>query len=498
MLLEALAREDATHGPRPRAPGGHEDDASAPVRVVNRVVIHGEPLDFRSIAARAIPRDTRFVVFDLDRTFHLKRNMGELLGWELSAAQSYGDERVAALEEKRGKSPFVFDWSRPLAVVRYMLRNVRTWAVPGLFYLVWGKLAHRSALTRRLRARLFGREPVRAVQAVPQTTLLHQLAGEPLHRVRELARRVWRRHAADQVIDADDIAWLRTHCPGVRIVIASASPQPVLDVAKEELGVDDVIGSVVEEHGGAFAAPFWLDRRFFGAFARPRRLAPPSSLVLNSSHAKILALRARFPEMFAPGARSVGVTDTGYGEDHCWAGHFARLVDVNSDAPFSPLVPATSPLEELHSALPLTRSERDARARGDAIFLDPRRKDLARRPTREFRAPELARILAPRLERAGALTRSHRDQASHLAHALEALRLETARAIARVEQLVALYNGAVDDTREALLGELRGHLATLRDLVDLRTRLERPLAELGEALARELEGARAQLATAHG
>ncbi len=488
MLLEAIARDEATN---------ERLEPADPVRVVGRVVIHGEPLDFRAIAARAIPRDTRFIVFDLDRTVHLKRNMGELLGWELSAAQTYGDARVAALEAKRGTSPFVFDWSSPLTVLRYMLRNVRTWAVPGLFYFVWGKLAHKSPFTRRLRARLFGREPIRAVQAVPQTTLLHQLAGEPLPRVRELARRVWLRHAADQVIDADDIAWLRTHCPGVRIVIASASPQPVLDMAKAELGVDDVIGSVVEEHAGAFAAPFWLDRRFFSAFARPRRLAPPSSLLLNSSHAKIVALRARFPEMFERGARTVGVTDTGYGEDHCWASHFARLVDVNSDTPFSPLVAATSPLEELHSALPLTRRERDARAAGDKTFLDPRRRDLARRETRVFDAPELERLLASELARARALARSQRAQASHVAQAVEALRLETARAVARVEHLVALYNSAVDDARDALLTDLRGNLTALRDLVDLRTRLERPLAELGEALARELEGARERLATAH-
>lgn len=490
MLLEAIAHDDAS----PAGPaGGTNRETAEPVRVVGRVVIHGAPLDFRAIAARAIPRDTRFVVFDLDRTFHLKRNMGELLGWELSAAQSYGDARVAELESRRGTSPFVFDWSRPLAIVRYMLRNVRTWAVPGLFYFVWGKLAHRSTATRRLRARLFGREPVRAVQAVPQTTLLHQLAGEPLARVRDLARRVWHRHAADQVIDAADIAWLRTHCPGVRIVIASASPQPVLDVAKEELGVDDVIGSVVEEHAGAFAAPFWLDRRFFGSFTRPRRLAPPSSVVLNSSHAKIVALRARFPEMFAPGARTVGVTDTGYGEDHCWARHFTRLVDVNSDTPFSPLVAASSPLEELHSALPLTRREREARAAGDPAFVDPRRGPLANRETRSFDASELERLLAPELARARALTRSQDAQATLMAQAIEGLRVETARAIARIEQLVALYNAAVDDARDALLAELRGTLDAVRDLVDLRTRLERPLAELGDALTHEFEAARARL-----
>jgi hypothetical protein len=478
MILEALAPEPSAHAGR--------------VRLVDRVVLHGEPLDFRELARRAIPEGTRYVVFDLDRTFHLGRNMGELLGWELCAAQSYGLDRLAKLDHAR-RGPFVFDFAQPRALLDYALRSTRTWALPGLFYLVWGKIAHQSEATRRLRFRLFGREPVRAVQAIPQTALFHQMAGEPVDLVREVARRVWRRFARDLVVEAADIAWLRAERPGVRVVISSASPQALLDVVKEELGVDDAIGSRVPEHGGTQAAPFWLDRRLFRAPAEPARLAPPSAVAINASHAKIVALRERFPDMFAPGVTSVGITDTGYGEDHCWAQHFRRVVDVNSDAPFSPIVPAGSPLEEIHSAAPLTRRERDARAAGDRAFFDPRRKRVPRGEMRVLEAADLEALLGDTLARAVALAAQHAEREGLVRSAASAVLAETKAALARVERVVALYNESVGGAKAALLTELRAATEALRDSLKVRARVERPLTELAFALARELEEARARL-----
>jgi hypothetical protein len=478
MLLEAIAPDAGAH--------------AGPVRLVGRVVLHGEPLDFRELARRAIPEGTRYVVFDLDRTFHLGRNMGELLGWELCAAQSYGLDRLAKLDHAR-RGPFVFDFAQPRALLDYALRSTRTWALPGLFYLVWGKIAHQSEATRRLRSRVFGREPVRAVQAIPQTALFHQMAGEPLERVREVARRVWRRHANDLVVEAEDIAWLRAERPGVQVVISSASPQVLLDVVKEELGVDDAIGSRVPEHAGTQAAPFWLDRVLFRSPEEPARLAPPSAVAINASHAKIIALRDRFPDMFAPGVTSVGITDTGYGEDHCWAQHFRRVVDVNSDAPFSPIVPAGSPLEEIHSAAPLTRRERAARAAGDRGFFDPRRKRIPHGEMRTLEASDLERLLGDTLARAAALAEAHAERESLVRSAASAVLAETRAALARVEGLVALYNDSVGSAKTALLAELRVATSALRDLVKLRARVERPLTDLAFALAREIEEARARL-----
>ena len=54
-------------------------------RVAERLVIHGAPVDFRELCRRTVPANTRYLVLDLDRTLHLGRNMGELLGFEVAA-----------------------------------------------------------------------------------------------------------------------------------------------------------------------------------------------------------------------------------------------------------------------------------------------------------------------------------------------------------------------------------------------------------------------------
>jgi hypothetical protein len=162
-------------------------------------------------------------------------------------------------------------------------------------------------------------------------------------------------------VDREDLEWLRRRCPGVRIVLSSASPLEVAEIAARELGFDDAIGST------------------------PGRI--------NGGRAKLAELCARYPELRAPGAVTVGISDTGYGEDHCWAEAFTHVVDVNSSSPFPPIVPAGSPLRSIHSAPILTRAEKEARRRGDA-WTDPRRRRAAG-GAREFRGQELEALLAP-------------------------------------------------------------------------------------------------------
>ena len=77
-----------------------------------------------------------------------------------------------------------------------------------------------------------------------------------------------------------------------------------------------------------------------GVNVLPRRIAPPSTLRINSSYTKIEGLLARYPDLCDPGVITVGMTDTGYGEDHCWAEFFTHVVDVNSDTPFGPSSPS--------------------------------------------------------------------------------------------------------------------------------------------------------------
>lgn len=483
---------DSPHTAPPRRIGSSRAPSGRRARVVERVVLHGAPIDIRELARRAIPRSTRYLVLDLDRTFHLGRNMGELLGWEVSALKGYGDELLTSLEEKRGPGRFIFDWSSPAAVVRYMAAGLRMWAVPGLYYLVFGKLPSVSALGRKLAYARLGPEPVRAAQLVPQTALLHYIAEYPLEFLRTLARRVWDRHRDELVIERDDIAWLREWCPGVTIIVSSASPKPVLEAARDALGVDDVIYTRVEEREGFLSAPFWVDPVLFAGL-RPRRISPPSEVSINAAEQKIIALAERYPELLDARTETVGISDTGYGEDHCWAQYFRRVIDVNSKTPFPPIVAESSPLEEVHSAKLLTRRERDARARGDEAYVDPRRKGGPRGVERVFGARELSVLLGDALDSVEAMAERREACADALGAGADAASALADGVLARIEQLVARYNELADELRAPVFSELRLAVRQLFDVRSERARVERPLSELSHALTSLLEGARALL-----
>ena len=330
-------------------------------RVVDSIWIGRTPVSFRALCERAVPSETRLLVLDLDRTLHLGRNMGELLGWEISAYRGYGSAYLEELEPRRSRGRMYIDLRRPLMAARYLWRAARVWGPPGLFYLLWCKIAARVSLLRRRSYTRFGPEPVHAVQRIPQDVLFGQMASLPPAIVRELAARVWARYARDQTVEREDLDWLRLRCPGVRIVLSSASPRVVAEIAGRELGFDDVIAS--------------------------------SPGHINGGRAKLAELCARYPALRASEAVTVGISDTGYGEDHCWTDAFTHVVDVNSTSPFPPIVSASSPLRAIFSALILTRAEKEARQRGDT-WLDPRRGKGAG-VTREFQRQELEALLAP-------------------------------------------------------------------------------------------------------
>jgi hypothetical protein len=243
----------------------------------------------------------------------------------------------------------------------------------------------------------FGPEPVHAVQRRPQDVLFSQIATLPREVVRELAARVWTRHLPDLTVEREDLAWLRRSCPGVRIVLSSASPREIAEVAARELGFDDVIAS--------------------------------SPGIINGGRAKLAELRAHYPELSTPGAVTVGISDTGYGEDHCWIEGFTHLVDVNSGSPFPPIVPATSPLRAVFSTLVLTRAEKEARARGTAR-LDPRRRSVAP-GVRAFEPRELEVLLASIRAAMERLAASTGAPASELAYRLAILRERARRMLDR-------------------------------------------------------------------
>lgn len=361
-------------------------------RVVSQVSISRRPMPFRELCERAVPPEAELVVFDLDHTLHLHRNLGELLGWEISAYRGYGPSYLTDIEPTRAPGRWVFAWRRPLAILRYVWRSGRVWLWPGLSYLVWCKLASRAAWLRRRSFARFGPEPVQAVQRLPQHVLFTQIAALPAEQVRELAARVWARHARDQIIEREDLTWLRHRCPRARLILSTASPLEMAEVAGRALGFDDVIAS------------------------RPGHI--------NGGRAKLTELEARFPALGTPGAVTVGISDTGYGEDHCWAEAFTHLVDVNSHTPFPPLVPATSPLRAVHSALVLTRAEKETGT------LDPRRGRVIA-GLRDFRLPELEALLATVKSAADRLATSAGSSSSELAYRFTALQQRASRLLER-------------------------------------------------------------------
>jgi hypothetical protein len=333
---------------------------SSDMRVVDRFVDHGAALSFRELCARLLEEEPDCLVLDLDKTTHLKRNLGELLAWELCAHEAYGDSRTAPAPRRFGGRVLLL-WSEPVALGKYLIAGARRWALPGIHYLVWGKLASRVAWLRRLAHKRFGASPTLVVQQTPQKVALSHLATADELLLRKLARDVWARYTHDQVITREDLDWVRARHPGTQIVLCSASPRPMLEIACEDLGADAICYSTRER--------------------------------INSGEAKIDRLRQICPEAFEPNAAVIGITDTSYGEDHCWAEHFSCVVDINSHSPFPPIVSEGARVEEVHSALVLTREERRRRNAGESGHLDRRRGQVEKREYLELDRDSLYSLL---------------------------------------------------------------------------------------------------------
>lgn len=446
-------------------------------RIVSRLRVHGEPIDFRELCLRAVPVDTKILVMDLDRTVHLGQNMGELLGWEICAHLGYGPRYLSELEPQRGTGRMFFSFERPREVLRYLALGAKLWGPPGLFYFVWGKLAWRASALRRRAFLRFGPEVVRAVQRIPQHALLHQLASLGRAEARELAERVLRRYRGDQCIEREDLEWLRARCPGIKIVISSASPRVIVEAAGAALGVDAVVCTEVEEDDEASSAPCDLSRMGRPS-GQPRRISRPSRQRINAGPAKLAELRARFPELDDPNVESVGITDTGYGEDHSWTELFRTLIDVNSTAPFPPIVDADSPTRVIHSVALRTRRERDG-------------QDQKRKPRLELDLghADLEERLGPMADEVESLARDVDACERSLSAARDAAHRDLCALDPELEIAVDRYN----EGRVGALADLEHLLERRRVLAGRVIEIERPLSERAYALTVALERARAQI-----
>jgi len=353
-------------------------------------VHHGEVPSFRELCARVLTQETRYLVLDLDRTIHLGRDLGEDLGWELCAYQGYGREHFERIEKRQQSGKFLLDWDHPRRTARYLGRSLRIWAYPGAYYGVWGKAAARLDWLRRRGFRHFVADPIRAAQRVPQLTLLRHLQTTSEDVLRDLARHIWRRYERDQVIDREDLAWVRAEWPQVEVVLTSASPKPTVEIAGEALGVDHVHYSTLDH--------------------------------INSGEAKIKRLRELCDRVGEPDLEIVGISDTSRGEDHCWAQYFTRVVDINSPTPFPAIVASDSPLLEVHSAILLTKHERGRRAAGDIGYLDARRRKMVLAQTKlELTREDLERRLGWLLRRINALASAPGQITGDIAYRLAVL-----------------------------------------------------------------------------
>lgn len=467
----------------PSADGRH-------TRVIDRLVHHGSPKSFDEVALSAVPADARYLVMDLDRTIHLGRNIGELVGWEYCARMAYGADKLALAEPRRSRGRFFLDVQRPLATLHYLYLGARLWAYPGLYYLLWGKLTAGSQKRGRKAYRRFGPHPIQEVQAVPQAALLQQLSSLPLDTIRELARAVWRRHEPDQVITRESLDKLRARCPQLKIILSSASPLPVIEVAAEALGVDDFFGTEVEHTEGRLSAPLPPQPPLVLTPRRPHRFSPPSRYRTNASYGKIRHLLERYPDIFDDGVVSVGVSDNGYNEDGAFADFFTHVLDVNSTSPFFPVVAAVAPVREIHSAALLTRREQALRAAGEVAFVDERRKTAHAGERRDFTRAQLEAALQTVLpaieERAGRFGL----RAQQVTPLQDEVRSAAARVVEKLEAAVASYNQAVGDAKRAALRHLKGQLEGLGSLRRKLAELEQPLADEAYELARLLNESR--------
>jgi hypothetical protein len=472
------SRIDRFFGSTPDAKGEH-------TKVVDQLVIHGGELLPGDLLERVVTKNTKYLVLDMDKTTHLGRNLGELLGWDVIAATCFGDAYLAQIEGSRGASRMHLSLARPIASLRYMLKGLRLWALPGLMYLLFGKIGLHFDSTRYWVFRRFGPEPVPRVQFTPLVVLLHHLAELPLDHLRRLARRLWERYSDDQVFTREDFDLLRKRHPQLKIIISSASPQPMLEIAKERLGADDAIYSAIEERDGYLSSPHILKRSFFLP-GQPRRIAPPGSLHHNAGQSKMLRLLQRYPDFCDLDVETVGISDTSYGEDHSWANYFTRVVDVNSSDPFPPILTAHSPLKQIHSAKVLSRSERELKESGTAAsHLDPRRTPGAYKNA-IVSGERLRALVADQRRALERLSRSYSLTIRKIDAQRRLLQSKRASLMAEIDLAVEDYNHASRKAKSSAIQRLRSYQRKDSALGRELATLQRPLSRLGHRIRQEL------------
>ncbi|MBU1238935.1 hypothetical protein KKF84_12435 [Myxococcota bacterium] len=471
--------------------GSHMDEQGRFTRIADRVVLHGEYLTAGDLFQKVITEKTKYLVMDMDKTIHLGRGLGELLGWEVPAYLFYGEAYMNSNETKRGTSRFTYDLHRPLTSLKYLLSGARQWTYPGLLYLFGCRLAFKKEWSRRLMYRLFGTHPVEVVQEAPTTALMHHISRIPLSRLNRWSEKLWQRLAGDQIFCRADFDALRARCPHLKIILSSASPQPLLEAARKDLGITDILYTTIEEHDGYLSAPHTVYRSFLLPYT-PNRIAPRATFKRNAAWHKITNLVEHYPDIFDQGVESVGISDNSYGEDNAWAQYFTTVVDVNSPAPFSPIVSAISPLREIHSAQVLTTDERTRRDNSVPDFLDPRRKTFTPHAA-DLDKQQLSARLQPLHNAVEALAKLYYEIANQLKSQRENDQSAVNDSFSAIDEHVHQYNLTGGSRRDIIFKRLRGALKQLDTRRAVLQKTERPLADLTYSIEHHLIRARTLL-----
>jgi hypothetical protein len=226
---------------------------------------------------------------------------------------------------------------------------------------------------------------------------------------------------------------------------------------------------------------------------QPRRISPPSKSQINSGRVKVRRLVEAFPDILS--SETVGITDTWHGDDHCWAQHFSRVIDVNSISPFPPLVATDSPIREIHSAQVLTRSERALRNQGDAEYVSPRRDRLPKQEECELDAAAILERVADTSAKAEVLAERHANLRIGIAAGVADISADAEQLLGSIEEVVVAYNSADSIARRRWLRSLNHLVRKHNTLRRRRARLEAPLSEVALELSQTLELSRARVAT---
>ncbi|RMD82304.1 MAG: hypothetical protein D6815_09560 [Candidatus Dadabacteria bacterium] len=418
---------------------------SSRYRLVDRYAVYdvlrplGETIDL------VIPADAEYVVFDLDRTVHLGVTIGERIGWEIVL------DPELKLSEDQALEPF-FSWRRPLASLARLERGVRYWGLAGLLYAATVRLGDRFDLWHRFLLRQLGPGYVERVQELLRAVLMVSQADYTPEQLARFAARAWQRWRSRLVVDASVIERVRRRCPRLKaILLSSASTRPTVEQAAAELGVDGFVSSAVdvcrqgdrELFSGPVGVPRWLRPK------RPAFFSRPGAVFHNAAVNKVSLLRMKYPEVFAPGTVSVGISDNNYGEDRTWSDYFTEVVALNSRHPFSPFVAAGSPCRSISSidALPVGGGREQVRSL--AAWLGTLEARVADRPA-------LAKLLGAdaieRLERLSEQLRAARERAGRRID--EEKRQWVAAVGARLAAAVERYNAAPAPEKTAIAREL--------------------------------------------